>query len=151
MAIEIEHKYIVVDDSYKSLATSHSEMSQGYLNRNPERTVRIRVKDNQGFITVKGKNKGDSRLEFEYEVPVEDAKLMLDLCEPTVIRKTRWNVPFGGFIWEVDEFHGSLSPLVVAEIEIPSSDTEYPLPGFVGENVTGDARYYNSTLSSITT
>lgn len=146
MATEIEHKFLVVNDSYQAMAVSSVEIEQGYLNREPDCTVRVRVKDGHGYITVKGKNAGDARLEFEYEIPLADARAMLGLCISPVISKRRWIVPYEGHTWEVDEFHGSLSPLIVAEIELPSSDTRYILPPFVGENVTGDPSYYNSNL-----
>ena len=147
MGVEIEHKYKVVNDSYKKLSQQQFEIAQGYLCRAKERTVRIRIRDEKGFITVKGVTNVDSRSEFEYEIPLSDAAEMLDMCEPVIIRKTRYIVPFKGNVWEVDEFHGEHEGLTVAEIEIPSSDYEYEIPDFVGENVTNDVRYYNSTLS----
>lgn len=144
--LEIEHKYLVINDSYKNMAKSHREIRQGYLNRKPERTVRVRTVGQSGYLTVKGKNSGDTRLEFEYEIPLEDALKMLELCEPGIIVKTRYIVDFGGMTWEVDEYHGDREGLVVAEIELPYSGYKYELPSFVGENVTGDSRYYNSNL-----
>lgn len=147
MGIETEHKYLVKDDSYIELASGSVRMAQGYLSRVPERTVRVRVSGDKGFITVKGINRGASREEYEYEIPVEDAKKLLGLCEEKVISKTRYYVDYQGFTWEVDRFEGDLAPLIVAEIELPSEDTPYPLPPFVGRDVTGDPRYYNSSLS----
>lgn len=149
MGKEIEHKYLVAGSSYKESASESYDIVQGYLCRDPERTVRVRVKGEKAYITVKGKTRGDFRDEFEYEVPMEDARAMLELCEPPLLRKTRWIVRFGGFDWEVDEFHGDLSGLVTAEIELPSSDTPYAIPPFVGKNVTGDSRYYNSCLNGV--
>lgn len=146
MALEIEHKYLVRNDGYKALASSALAISQGYLCRQPERTVRIRLKGEKGFITVKGISHGATRMEFEYEIKREDAESMLSMCEPPVIEKTRYLVPYEGYVWEVDEFHGSLNGLVTAEIELPSEDTSYDLPEFVGENVTGDPAYFNSNL-----
>ena len=108
MGIEIEHKYLVVNDKYRNMASSSHRIMQGYLSREPQRTVRIRVKDNQGFITIKGKNVGDTRAEFEYPIPIDDAMQLLNMCLPTVIEKTRYLVPFEGHTWEVDEFHGVL-------------------------------------------
>ncbi len=145
MALEIEHKYLVVNDSYVGMACGSVELSQGYLNRDPERTVRIRLAGEKGYITVKGRNKGDVRLEFEYEIPFEDASSMLRLCE-NVIEKTRYYVDFKGFRWEVDAFKAPLYPLVTAEIELSSPDTDYDIPPFIGKNVTGDVRYYNSNI-----
>lgn len=146
MALEIEHKYLVKDDSYKEMSANHTEIRQGYLNRLPERTVRVRTRDGKGYLTVKGKNEGDVRLEFEYPVPYSDACEMLALCEPGIIEKTRWLVEYDGLTWEVDEYHGERQGLVVAEVEIPVSGHKYSLPPFVGENVTGNPSYYNSSL-----
>lgn len=145
MPTEIEHKYLVKDDSYIAMSTSHHHIRQGYLSRVPERTVRVRTRDNKGFLTVKGKNHGDSRLEFEYEIPYDDAIRMLELCEHPILDKTRYVVPFGGNDWEVDRFNGPV-PLTTAEIELPSSDTHYDLPPFIGENITGRPEYYNSNI-----
>ena len=146
MGIEIEHKYLVVNDKYRNMASSSHRIMQGYLSREPQRTVRIRVKDKQGFITIKGKNVGDTRAEFEYPIPIDDAMQLLNMCLPTVIEKTRYLVPFEGHTWEVDEFHGARQGLVVAEIEIDNSNQQYTLPPFVGQNVTGNPDYYNSNL-----
>lgn len=145
MGLEIEHKYLVADDSYKAMSESCHEIRQGYLSRIPERVVRVRIYDDRGYLTVKGLNHGDIRQEFEYAIPREDALEMLALCESPVIEKRRYIVPYGGFIWEVDEFINPRCP-ATAEIELPDSDTAYPLPPFVGNNVTGDPAYYNSNL-----
>lgn len=144
---EIEHKYLVISDAYKALSTEHKEISQGYLCTDPERTVRVRIYGSEGYITIKGKTIGDTRAEYEYPIPTEDARRLLEMCAVPPLSKTRWIVPYEGFIWEVDEFHGDLAPLVMAEIELPSSETTYPLPAFVGENVTGNPEYYNSSLA----
>ncbi len=146
MAFEIEHKYLVNDDSYKKMAVKKVEIRQGYLSRLPERTVRVRTCDKEGFLTVKGKNHGDTRLEFEYEIPYEDACEMLALCEPGMIEKTRWLVKVDGLVWEVDEYHGAREGLTVAEVEIPQSGLHYSIPPFAGRNVTGEPAYYNSNL-----
>lgn len=148
MALEIEHKYLVIDDSYKSLAYQKVEIRQGYLNRLPERTVRVRTVDNKGFLTVKGKNTGDVRHEYEYEIPFGDAKEMLSMCEPGIIEKTRYKVRYDNLTWEIDDYHGNRKGLTVAEIEIPYSGYEYKRPAFIGENVTGNPLYYNSNISS---
>lgn len=145
MAHEIEHKYLVINDTFLEMSSESHHIMQGYLSRVPERVVRIRLLDDRGFITVKGKNHGDTRLEFEYEIPVKDARQMLNLCEGKIIDKTRYMVPFEGFMWEVDRFTSPVD-MTVAEIELPTSDTAYPLPPFFGPNVTGDPRYYNSNL-----
>ena len=146
MAFEIEHKYLVVNDSYRELATKKENIRQGYLNRNPDRTVRIRVMDDKGFLTVKGRNHGEHRLEFEYEIPLHDAEEILRLSEPGIVEKTRYYVPYDGMVWEVDEFHGSLNGVVVAEVEIPEVGTTYNKPSFIGQDITGDPKFYNSNL-----
>lgn len=148
MAIEIEHKYLVKNDSFKSLADSAVDIRQGYLNRDPARTVRVRTKGDRGFITVKGSTSDDTRVEYEYPVPYGDAIAMLRLCDGTVIEKRRYLVPYHGRTWEIDEFTGSLQGLVVAEIELESSGENYDIPPFVGREVTGDPRYYNSCLDA---
>ncbi|MDE6548117.1 MAG: CYTH domain-containing protein [Muribaculaceae bacterium] len=146
MALEIEHKYLVKNDGFRKLASSSCRISQGYLCREPERTVRVRIKGEKGFITVKGKNDGATRMEFEYEVGVGDALEMLRMCVPPVLEKTRYLVPFEGHVWEVDEFHGALEGLVTAEIELSSEEESYARPPFLGEDVTGNPAYYNSNL-----
>ena len=146
MGIEIEHKYLVKDDSYKRLSYSNSTIRQGFLSRDPERTVRVRVRDDQGFITIKGKGDGAAHPEFEYEIPLDDAVRLMSLCEPPVIEKTRYIVMHDGNRWEVDKFHGNLEGLVIAELEVPSEDYRFSLPPFVGREVTGNPKYYNSQL-----
>ncbi len=146
MAFEIEHKYLVINDDYKALSYDSHHIIQGYLSREPERTVRVRIKDDDAFLTVKGKTFGSSRLEFEYQIPKEDGIKMLELCTQPILEKKRYIVPFNGHIWEVDEFMGDKKGLVIAEIELKSEDETYTIPGFVGENVTGDTKYYNSSL-----
>lgn len=146
MAFEIEHKYLVKDDTYRKLAFEKIEIAQGYLNRVPERTVRVRIANDSAYLTVKGKNRGDMRLEFEYQVPVADARIMLTLCEPGIIEKTRYKVDWDGNVWEVDEFHGAKEGLVLAEIELSESTHSYTIPPFVGMEVTGNPAYYNSSL-----
>lgn len=148
MGMEIEHKFLVKDDSYKAMSASQSDIRQGFLSRDPERTVRVRVRDTQGFITVKGKGQGASHPEFEYPVPVQDAIAMLSMCQPPIIHKTRHIVMHEGNRWEVDEFHDTLQGLVIAELEVPSEDYTFDLPPFVGQEVTGDRRYYNSQLGT---
>lgn len=146
MSLEIEHKFLVKGNSYKSLSSHTVRISQGYLCRDPERTVRVRIKDDKGFLTIKGKNIGAVRAEFEYEIIYGDAEKLLSMCVPPILEKIRYIVPFEGHIWEVDEFLGDKAGLVTAEIELRSDDEEYLLPNFVGENVTGNPNYYNSNL-----
>lgn len=147
MAKEIERKFIVNDPCYKAMATVSHHIVQGYLSRRPEATVRIRVKDQDAFVTIKGITRGATRDEWEYSIPSGDAIDMLERCsEGNVIEKTRYIVPWEGFEWEVDCFHGTLEGLVVAEIELESEDVEFPLPPFVSREVTDDPRYFNSSL-----
>lgn len=146
MGIEIERKFLVRDRSWKALAPGVL-YRQGYLSRASGRTVRVRLAGDRGYLTIKGKSQGFSRAEFEYEVPAEEAKQMLELCDGGLVEKTRHHIPFGGFVWEVDEFLGDNAGLVVAEIELPAEDTAFPLPPWVGEEVTADPRYANSKLS----
>ncbi len=148
MGQEIERKFLVKSD-YKSWVTKETRITQGYLSSVPERTVRARIKGDKGFLTIKGigSASGASRFEWEREIPVEEASSLLDICEPGVIDKTRYIVPEGsGLKFEVDEFYGDNEGLTVAEIELPSEDHPFDKPGWLGEEVTGDARYYNSML-----
>ncbi len=147
MALEIERKFLVKDQSYKNMANKVSHIRQGYLNRDPERTVRIRIRDDKGYLTIKGINNGAVREEFEYKISLKEAQELLNMCEGMILDKLRYEVEYGGLLWEVDEFKGKLSPLVLAEIELPSLDTNFKIPAFIDKEVTGDARYYNSQLS----
>lgn len=146
MAFEIEHKFLVINDSYKQMSIGKVDICQGYLNRNPDRTVRVRTMGDKGFLTVKSRNHGAKRLEFEYEIPVEDAREILKLAEPGLVEKTRYMIPFDGLLWEVDEFHGSLNGVTVAEVELPEVSVAYEKPPFIGEDITGNPQYYNSNL-----
>ncbi len=146
MALEIEYKYLVKNDSFRGLSRESLRISQGYLSKDPERTVRVRIKGDRGFLTIKGKNTGAIRKEFEYEIPIEDAEQLLNMCIPPILEKIRHIVPYEGHTWEVDEFFGSHAGLVTAEIELSTPDEEYAIPSFVGENVTGNPAYYNSNL-----
>ena len=148
MAQEIERKFLVLDDSFKHEAFSKSHIQQGYICSERGRTVRIRIKDNRAYLTIKGpsENGGLSRYEFEYEIPLEDARQMMQFCEPGIIDKTRWLVKSGKHTFEVDEFFGDNEGLVVAEVELAYEDEPYKKPHFIGKEVTGDRRYYNSCL-----
>jgi len=148
MGMEIEHKFLVEDDSYRTESCDQCEIKQGFLSRDPERTVRVRLLDDKAFITIKGKGAGAAHPEFEYEIPMNDALQMLALCRPPIIEKTRYIVMHNGNRWEVDEFHGDLEGLVLAELEVPSEDFSFSRPSFVGKEVTGDPRYYNSQLGT---
>lgn len=150
MALEIERKYLVLDDSYKREAFSSYHIMQGYICRTSGKTVRVRIRDNQGFITIKGPSEvgGLARYEFEQEIPLADAQELVKLCEPGIIDKTRWLVKSGDFTFEVDEFHGAHEGLVVAEVELKNENEQPEIPHFIGKEVTGDRRYYNSQLST---
>jgi CYTH domain-containing protein len=146
MGKEIERKFLIKSDSWRSLAKG-KRVRQGYLNRNKERVVRIRTIDDKGFLTIKGKTTGATRAEFEYDIPAAEAEAMLDhLCERPLIEKNRYKIEFGGLIWEVDEFLGENQGLIVAEVELESEDQAFENPAWIGEEVTGDPKYFNSNL-----
>lgn len=147
MAQEIERKFLVKGD-FKSEVFKSTRITQGYLSSVPERTVRVRVKGDKGFITIKGigNESGASRFEWEKEIPVDEVRDLLKICEPGVIDKTRYLVKNGDLTFEVDEFYGDNDGLTVAEIELPDEDTQFNRPAWLGEEVTGDVRFYNSML-----
>jgi adenylate cyclase len=148
MAQEIERKFLVKGD-FKPFVTKSTRITQGYLSSVPERTVRVRIKGDKGFLTIKGigNASGASRFEWEKEIPVDEAKSLLEICEPGVIDKTRYLVPEeNGLVFEVDEFYGDNDGLTVAEIELPSEDHPFTKPDWLGEEVTGDVKYFNSML-----
>lgn len=148
MALEIERKFLVKDRSYVEMAISHTEIRQAYISDNVNGTVRVRVRADRAWLTVKGANDGAVRHEWEYEIPVADAEEMARmLAGGWGIEKVRYIVKYGAHTWEVDEFHGRHEGLVVAEVELESADTGIDMPGFAGEEVTGDPRYYNSVLA----
>ncbi|MDC8773675.1 CYTH domain-containing protein [Roseateles albus] len=147
MGIEIERKFLVIGEAWK-LHDAGEYISQGYLNRDPARTVRVRIKGEQAWLTVKGQSIGASRAEFEYEVPLRDAEQMLALCDGPRVEKIRRQVPFGGMNWELDEFLGDNAGLVVAEIELSSPDQQFDLPPWLGQEVTEETRYFNSQLAT---
>lgn len=151
MNIEIERKFLVKNLNYKSESFEKKCIKQGYLNSNKNRTVRIRVSDDTGFITIKGKSNknGTSRFEWEKEIPVTEAEELLLLCEPTIIEKTRYLIKVGYHTFEVDEFAGENSGLVVAEIELNSEDEVFEKPNWLSKEVTGDLKYYNSSISKL--
>ena len=147
MAQEIEKKCLVAGE-FKESAKKATRITQGYLSSVPERTVRVRVKGDKGYITVKGigNDSGASRFEWEKEIPVEDVRDLLKICEPGVIDKTRYLVDCDGHTFEVDEFYGDNEGLVVAEVELGDEDEAFTRPSWLGEEVTGDKKYYNSML-----
>ncbi len=146
MAQEIERKFLIKGEDWRKLAEGTS-YRQGYLSTVKERTVRVRTINDKGFMTVKGITVGATRAEYEYEIPADEANQMLDdLCEQPIIEKNRYKIPQGNFTWEIDEFGGVNEGLIVAEIELESEDQAFDKPDWVGEEVTGDPRYFNSNL-----
>ena len=147
MAQEIERKFLVKGE-YQSLATQSHRITQGYISSHPERNVRIRIKEDKGFLTIKGKGNesGTTRFEWEKEISLAEAKELMKLCEPGVIDKTRFLIPIGAHIFEVDEFYGENDGLTMAEIELSSEDETFQKPEWLGDEVTGDIKYYNSQL-----
>ena len=146
MAKEIERKFLVKKELFKPTVEGEY-IAQGYLSSTPERTVRVRIKNHCGYLTIKGRNTGISRSEFEYEIPENEAKELLELCEPSIIIKHRYNINFNGSKWEVDLFEGDNEGLIVAEIELKSEDEIFSKPDWIDEEVSFDVRYYNSNLS----
>lgn len=147
MSMEIERKFLVKGD-FKPFAGKQTRIIQGYLSSVPERTVRVRVKGDKGYLTIKGigSASGASRYEWEREVPVDEIEELLKICEPGVIDKTRYLVQVGEHTFEVDEFYGENQGLVIAEVELSSEEEDFRKPEWLGDEVTGDPRYYNSML-----
>lgn len=146
MAIEIERKFLVLGETWKASGPGEF-ISQGYLNRDPARTVRVRIKGEQAWLTIKGRSEGVARAEFEYPVPVADARELLALCEGPRVEKIRREIRHAGMLWEVDEFLGDNAGLVVAEIELSDADQAFERPDWLGEEVSQDPRYFNSQLA----
>ena len=156
--IEIERKFLATNDSYKQLSTSHYTIQQGYISKDPDRTVRVRIKTladgtAEAYLTIKSKPNevGFSRFEWEKKIDVADAKQIIELCLPGVIEKTRWIVPatVDGMldaVWEIDEFHGRLAGRVLAELELQREQQTFIRPDFVGQEVTGLPQYYNANM-----
>jgi len=147
MALEIERKFLVIDDSWKPQVVRSHVLKQGYLASSPGPTVRIRTSDESAFLTIKGKTIGFSRVEFEYEVPMEEALDLLKLSANTPIEKTRNIIKADGHVWEIDVFEGANQGLVLAEVELRSEDEQVVLPSWIGSEVSHDSRYINSYLS----
>ncbi len=147
--IEIERKFLVKSTDYKSFARSKTRIVQGFLNTDADRTVRVRIKGDEGFITVKGKSNasGTSRFEWEKEISVIDAEALLQLCEKGVLEKCRFEIVVGKHVFEVDEFYGDNEGLTVAEVELTSENESFETPDWLGKEVTGEVKYYNSQLS----
>ena len=147
MAQEIERKFLV-KGNYKSCVKKSERIVQGYLSSVPERTVRVRIKGDNGFLTIKGiaSKSGASRFEWETEIKKEDVENLIELCEPGIIEKTRSFIEVGNHIYEVDEFYGENEGLTIAEIELSSEEEKFIKPDWLGDEVTGDFRYFNSML-----
>ena len=147
--VEIERKFLVVTEAFKSLAHSKHVISQGYLNSNPERTVRVRILGESGYLTIKGKGNesGMTRFEWETEIALREAKPLLALCEKGTIHKTRYEVKVGKHTYEVDVFSGDNEGLIIAEIELTSENEAFEKPDWLGQEITNDYRYYNAYLS----
>ena len=146
MGVEIERKFLVASDAWREGRVG-VHYAQGYLSRESGRTVRVRVAGDKAFLTVKGPVHDLVRDEFEYAIPVDDARAMMKLCDGPIIDKHRYRVPFGAHVWEVDEFHGDNEGLVVAEVELRDAGEEPALPPWIGDEVTDDRRYYNANLT----
>ena len=146
--VEIERKFLVTSEDFKKEAFAKHQIAQGYLNSNPDRTVRIRIKGESGFLTIKGKNNdsGTTRFEWETEIALMEAKPLLDLCEKGILLKTRYEIQVGKHVYEVDVFHGENEGLIIAEIELSSEQEVFEKPNWLGKEVTSDNRYYNSYI-----
>ncbi len=145
MGTEIERKFLVTGEAWK-VPGPGVRFRQGYLSSDPWRVVRVRIAGDTAALTVKGRSVGSRRAEFEYGIPLEDARQLLEICEQPLIEKTRYRVPVGNLVWEIDEFHGANQGLAVAECELESEDQDVPKPDWVGQEVTSDPRYFNSNL-----
>jgi len=149
MATEIERKYLVQMEAWQQAKVSaeHTQLYQGYLSLEAERTVRIRIKKEIALLTIKGKTEGISRLEFEYQIPLNDGLELLKICQGSIIKKKRYILPYDNLIWEIDEFEGDNAGLTVAEVELDSENQTFALPPWIKEEVSDDNRYYNSNLA----
>ncbi|WP_411766252.1 CYTH domain-containing protein [Winogradskyella sp. A3E31] len=149
MAIEIERKFLVTSNDFMAQAVRSYTIKQGFLNRDPERTVRIRLKDDEGILTIKGKSSENGLSRFEWETPLkkEDAEGLLLRCEKGIIDKKRYEIPVGKHIYEVDVFYGDNEGLILAEVELQTENESFEKPSWLGNEVTGDTKYYNSQLS----
>jgi adenylate cyclase len=146
MGVEIERKFLLTGDAWRTLGEPVL-LRQGYLSSDPDRTVRVRIEGDRGTLTIKGRSRGATRAEWEYPVPLADAAELLDrLCQQPLIEKYRRRIAFAGYTWEVDEFLGANAGLVVAEIELASEEEPFDKPDWIGEEVTHDRRYFNSSL-----
>jgi adenylate cyclase len=148
MAQEIERKFRVANDDWRAMASSSSSLKQGYLSSSAEATVRVRLEDNLGTLTIKSKTKGITRNEFEYAIPAQEAEELLIICSGPLIEKIRYRIPQENHTWEIDVFEGDNDGLIIAEIELTSDEDYFAKPQWLGEEVSGDSRYYNSNLAT---
>ena len=147
MTVEIERRFLLADDSWREAAGEPLVLQQGYLSVEKERTIRVRIIGSQAWLTLKGYISDMTRSEFEYEIPLAHAQAMMaDMC-PFKMEKYRYRVEFEGFVYEIDEYFGDNAPLIVAEIELPSEDTEFPKPAWLGKEITSDGKFTNAYLS----
>lgn len=147
MAAEIERKFLVRDSSWND-GSPGVRIAQGYLSLDPARSVRVRLAGDEAWLTIKGRTEGITRAEFEYPIPVDDARVLLEICLPSVIDKTRHRIPHGGHVWEVDVFHGANEGLVLAEVELADESVAIEPPPWAGAEVSSDFRYYNTSLAA---
>jgi adenylate cyclase len=147
MGVEIERKFLLSGEGWRALAAPGRHYLQGYLSTRNDCTVRVRLADDRAFLTIKGRNKGGAAPEYEYPIPLADAREMLEhLAERPLVEKIRQVLPWGGVVWEIDEFLGDNAGLILAEVELVSLDQGFPKPDWIGREVTGDPRYYNANL-----
>lgn len=149
--IEIERKFLVLSDNYKSEAYRKTRIVQGFLNSDKDRTVRVRIREDKAYLTIKGisNDRGTSRFEWEREIEISDAQALLNLAEDGRIDKTRFEIRYNDHVFEVDEFYGENEGLIIAEVELQSEDEVFEKPAWIGEEVTGQSKYYNSQLSKL--
>jgi len=147
MAIEIERRFRLSSDAWRADVARSTQITQGYLAITNESVIRVRVRDTQGYVTIKSRDGGMSRQEFEYAVPLTDAQALLKLCGQRVLEKTRHEVNHAGYLWEIDEYKEPLEDLILAEVELRSESEDPPRPRWVGEEITNDGSYSNSALA----
>ncbi len=146
MGVEIERKFLIKNNSWQQQVSREISIQQGFLSRDKQRTVRVRIANNIGKLTIKGIAENATRQEFEYNIPLKDAQALIKICIPPIIQKTRFEVVENNLLWEIDVFDGDLKGLIVAEIELESENQEIEIPDWIGVEVTNDARYYNANL-----
>ena len=147
MTVEIERRFLLADDSWREAASEPLVLQQGYLSVEKERTIRVRIIGSQAWLTLKGYISDMTRSEFEYEIPLAHAQQMMETMCPFKMEKHRYRVEFKGFVFEIDEYFGDNAPLIVAEIELPSEDTEFPKPSWLGQEITSNGKFTNAYLS----